>query len=155
MAKKTAIKKPTKISKPKEFTIFNMIPLIVNQKPKWESLTLEQQKAYNPFMINKLLSFNSNYLELVNYVAGLNIQESEKNYKIYCDLIPKQFNTYFPYIKGKKKEFNVELVKLISEYYIVSNREAIDYLELLNKEDVSEILTSKGIDDKQVKILMK
>mgnify|MGYP001612482867 CR=1 FL=1 len=146
------IKKP---SKPKEFTIFNLIPFIVNSKPKWESLTLEQQKTFNPYMINKLLSFNSNYLELINYVAGLNIQDDDKIYKIYCDLIPKQFNTYFPYIKGKSKTFNTELVKLISEYYICSFKEANEYLELLNKEDLNEILVSKGIEDKEIKKLIK
>ena len=112
----------------KKFTIFGLIPFIVNTKPKWEVLTEEQQKTFNSYLINKLLSMNPDYVELVNYVAGLNIQDNDKLYKIYCDLIPKNWKTYFPYIKGKGKSFNTELVTLISEYFTCSNRESSSWI---------------------------
>lgn len=112
----------------KPFTIFDFVKAIVSTKPKWNSFTPEQKKLFQPFLIHRFLSMNPYYIDLVNFVSGLNTQDSEKVYTIYCDLIPRNSRTYFPYVKGKAKEYNENLVEILSNYYACSKKESIEYL---------------------------
>ena len=57
---------------------FDFIKAIIETKPKWETFTFDQQKQFNSFMINRFLSTNKKYLEIVNYVQSLNIKENKK-----------------------------------------------------------------------------
>ena len=91
-------------TKNKSFTIFDFIKAIIDTKPSWESFTPEQQKQFNNFMIHKFLSMNPKYIEVVNYIQGLNIQSNKKLYEVYCFMIPKSKNTYSPYIKSNAKK---------------------------------------------------
>jgi hypothetical protein len=77
---------------------------IIKNKPPASKFKQEDWNTFDIFMIHRLLSMNPNYLELVDYVQGLNIDDKEKVYRIYCDLIPKSNKTYFPYIKSKTKQ---------------------------------------------------
>ena len=55
-------------------TPFDFLKLIHNKKTNWEDLTEEEQKAWNTFIINRALSFTSDYLDIINkiqpYTAG-------------------------------------------------------------------------------------
>ena len=42
-------------------TPFDYLKLVHNKKVKWEDLNEEEQKSWNTFIINRALSFNSNY----------------------------------------------------------------------------------------------
>ena len=49
-------------------TPFDFLKLVHNKQVKWEGLTEDEQKSYNTFIVNKALSFNPNYLDIVNQV---------------------------------------------------------------------------------------
>lgn len=150
------MKSTTKQSKPKLFSIFDFVKAIIDTKPSWDTFTLEQQKEFNGYMMNKTLSMNPKYVEVVNYVQGLNIKESKKLYEVYCWMIPKSKNTYSPYIRSNyKKSINPELSKHVSEYFECSLGEADEYISLLRKEGVEDILIKKGLDEKEIKKLVK
>ena len=59
----------------KSFSIFDFIKAIIDTKPSWESFTPEQQKQFNNYMIHRFLSMNPKYIEIVNYIQGLNVKE--------------------------------------------------------------------------------
>lgn len=145
--------KPKKEPKVKEFSIFDWLKCIIDTKPKWESFTPEQHKLFNNYMVNKFLSMNPNYIEIVNYVQGIPNLTSEKLYKIYSDLIPQNKRTYSPFIKAKSEKMS-DVVEYISKYYNCSLREANDYLELFNSDEIKTILTAQGLDEKQIKKLI-
>lgn len=146
----------TKTSKPKQFSIFDFVKAIIDTKLSWNTFTPEQQKEFNSFMIHKFLSMNPKYIDIVNYVQGLNIKDNEKLYSLYCYLIPKSKNTYSPYIKSTtKKSVNSELLKHISEHFECSLGEAEEYVFILRKEGVEDILIKKGLDEKEIKKLTK
>jgi len=148
------MKSTTKQSKP--FSIFDFLKAIIDIKPSWDTFTLEQQKIFNGYMINKFLSMNSKYIEVVNYVQGFNIKDSEKLYNIYCEVIPQSKNTYSPFIKSNKKSpINPELSKHISNYFECSTSEAEEYITLTDKEFIQDILTKQGIDEKEIKKITK
>ena len=116
----------------KKATIFDHLDNITVNKKEWDKMSDEDQKAFVPYLINRWLSMNMDYIDLVNelqkYSIGL-LNPSEV-YKLYFDILPKK-KTFNKYIKGKKaQKYSDELVKLVSKHYLVSESEAIDYLEI-------------------------
>jgi hypothetical protein len=149
------MKSTTKTSKPKQFTIFDFVKAIIDTKPSWESFTPEQHKVFNNFMIHKFLSMNPKYIEIVNYIQGLNIQSNKKLYELYCWMIPQSKNTYSPYIKSNSKKPSPEAAQYVSEYFECSLTEAEEYISFTDKKWLENILTVKGIDEDQIKKLVK
>jgi hypothetical protein len=148
---KSTIKQP----KPKSFTIFDFIKAIIDTKPEWKSFTPEQQKTFNNYLVHKFLSMNPKYIEIVNYIQGLNIDSSQKLYEVYCFMIPKSKNTYSPYIKSTNKTSTPETSKLVAEYFECSLTEAEEYISLTDSKWLENILVAKGVDEKQVNKLLK
>lgn len=142
-------------TKPKSFTIFDFIKAIIDTKPNWESFTPEQQKQFNNFMIHKFLSMNPKYIEIVNYIQGLNFQSSKKLYEVYCFMIPKSKNTYSPYIKSNTKTASTEVLTHVAEYFKCSTTEASEYINLTDEKWLENILVTKGVDEKEIKKLLK
>lgn len=144
------MKNTIKQSKPKQFTIFDWLKAIIDTKPNWDTFTPEQQKLFNGFMINKFLSMNPKYIEIVNYVQGLFVKDSKKIYEIYCWMIPQSKNTYSPYIKSNKTKISVEVIPYISRYFECSSYESAEYLQLTDKDWITDILTQQGVDEKTI-----
>lgn len=139
----------------KQFNIFDFIKAIIDTKPEWNSFTPDQQKQFNNYMINKFLSMNPKYIEIVNYVQGLNIKESRRLYEVYRFMIPQSKNTYSPYIKSTAKKSLPELLKHIAEHFECSTKEAEEYIQLMDSSWTKDILVNRGIDEKEIKKLVK
>ena len=139
----------------KQFNIFDFIKAIIDTKPEWNSFTPDQQKQFNNYMINKFLSMNPKYIEIVNYVQGLNIKESKRLYEVYRFMIPQSKNTYSPYIKSTAKKSLPELLKHIAEHFECSTKEAEEYIQLMDSSWTKDILANRGIDEKEIKKLVK
>jgi hypothetical protein len=98
---------------------------------------------------------NPKYIEIVNYVQGLNLSESKKLYEVYCFMIPQSKNTYSAYIKSNTKKASPEVAQHVAEYFECSVNEADEYISLTDKKWLENILTTKGIDEKEIKKLIK
>ena len=147
--------KSTTTSK-KAFSIFDFLKAIIDTKVSWETFDQEQKKVWNSYMIARFLSMNPKYLETVNYIQGLNIQDSKKLYEVYCFMIPQSKNTYSAYIKSNsKKTSSPEVIQHVSEYFKCSTSEASEYIQLTDEKWLENILITKGVDEKQVKKLIK
>jgi hypothetical protein len=133
---------------------FDVLNYITYEKIPWASLTQEEIDSINPYLIHKYLSMCPDYLELVNYVQGLSLQDKEKTYKIYLSLIPKK-KVWLKYIKSTTKGNSKELLSYVSRYYECSQREAKDYIKILGNTELEVILSSMGIDEKEIKKLLK
>jgi hypothetical protein len=139
----------------KQFNIFDFIKAIIDTKPNWNTFTPEQQKLFNGYMVNKFLSMNPKYIEIVNYVQGLNIKDSKKMYEVYCWMIPQSKNTYSPYIKSTNKKASPEVLKYVAEHFECSTAEVEEYIQLTDKAWLENILVAKGVDEKEIKKLVK
>ena len=62
---------------------------------------------------------------------------------------------FLKYIKTKTKQNVKELLEPMVKYFECSFVEANEYVNLLNKEDIKEILIKLGINDKEIKKLIK
>ncbi len=138
----------------KKFTIFDWLDEITLKKRDWSEFNEEEKNEFNPYLINRFLSMNKDYIELVNYIQNIPYTEKEKYYKIYKELIPKR-KVWLKYIKSQVKDPNSELTGIISKHYEFSKREARMYLEYLRKDEIQDILEKRGIDEKQIKKLLK
>ena len=138
-------------------TIFDWINQILVKKTHWNEFTEDEQKKFSPFIINRWLSMDKDFLEIVNYFQKYSIGtlEPREVYRWYCDILPKgkRFNKY---IKGKKdKKYDKELLDIIIKHFECSNIQARENLELINKNDLIQILQMYGTDKKTIKRLCK
>lgn len=134
--------------------VFDWTKEIMTTKKPWSSFTNEDHNVFNVFMCHKILSMTPDYIHIVNYVQKIPYTEKEKIYRIYCDMIPKKF-IFSKYIKSSKKNINNDVAEKIAQYYECSLGEAEEYIPLLRKEGVIDILNKLGIDEKEQKKLIK
>ena len=138
-------------------TIFDWINQILVKKTHWNEFTEDEQKKFSPFIINRWLSMDKEFLEIVNYFQKYSIGtlEPREVYKWYCDMLPrgKRFNKY---IKGKKdKKYNTELIDIMVTHFECSKLQVKDYLDLIAKDELMEILKKYGMNEKTIKRLLK
>ena len=138
-------------------TIFDWINQMLVTKKHWDEFTEDEQKKFSPFIINRWLSMDKDFIEIVNVFQKYSIGtlESREVYKWYCDVLPKgkRFNKY---IKGKKdKKHDKFLIEIICKHYEISKIQANEYLELIDKKELKYILEMYGTDKKQVKKVCK
>ena len=138
-------------------TIFDWINQILVKKTHWNEFTEDEQKKFSPFIINRWLSMDKDFLEIVNYFQKYSIGtlEPREVYKWYCDMLPKgkRFNKY---IKGKKdKKYNTELLNIMVMHFECSKLQVKDYLDLIAKNELIEILEKYGMNEKTIKRLLK
>ena len=138
-------------------TIFDWINQILVKKTHWNEFTEDEQKKFSPFIINRWLSMDKDFLEIVNYFQKYSIGtlEPREVYKWYCDMLPKgkRFNKY---IKGKKdKKYNTELIDIMVTHFECSKLQVKDYLDLIAKDELMEILEKYGMNEKTIKRLLK
>lgn len=135
-------------------TIFDWLKEVTYKKSKWESFDEIQKNTFSTYMIHRYLSMNQYYVELVNQAQLFPHSEKEKIYKFYCEFLPKK-QLWLKYIKNNKTKISENIIKKISEFYLCSQREATDYLDILDQEDIGDILQKLGIDEKEKKKLLK
>ena len=138
-------------------TIFDWINQILVKKTHWDEFTEDEQKRFSPFIINRWLSMDKDFLEIVNFFQKYSIGalEPREVYKWYCDMLPKgkRFNKY---IKGKKdKKYNTELIDIMVTHFECSKSQVKDYLDLIAKNELIEILEKYGMNEKTIKRLLK
>ena len=138
-------------------TIFDWINQILVKKTHWNEFTDDDQKKFSPFIINRWLSMDKDFLEIVNFFQKYSIGtlEPREVYKWYCDMLPKgkRFNKY---IKGKKdKKYNTELIDIMVMHFECSKLQVKDYLDLIHKDELIEILEKYGMNEKTIKRLLK
>ena len=138
-------------------TIIDWMNQLLVHKKHWNDFTEDEQKKFSPFIINRWLSMDKEFIEIVNYFQkyAIGTLEPREVYKWYCDILPKgkRFNKY---IKGKReKKYDKELVNIITNHFECSKLQVQEYLELIDREELKSILEMYGLDKKTMKRLCK
>ncbi len=128
-------------------TIVEWINQILVYKTPWENFDESEHKTFSPFIVNRWLSMDNDFLEIVNFFQkySIGLLQPKDTYKWYCDVLPKgkRFNKY---IKGKKsKKYDKELINIVSNHFEVAKRESKTYIDLLSKEEIKEIYKMYGV----------
>jgi hypothetical protein len=138
--------------------LFDHINAITSeQDPKYfDKLTEEDLKSWSNFMINRFLSMKPDWVELVATLLPLTqTLQPKEMYKLYISLIPKGKH-YLKYIKGKGEDkYEDFLIELMKKDYLCSERQALDYIEVLyasreGREHMKYVCEKYGVDKKQI-----
>ena len=135
-------------------TIFDWLKQITLDKKPWSSFTEDQQESFNSYMVHRFVSMYEGYTEVANYGQRIPYPEKEKTYKYYCSMLPKK-NVFLKYVKSSRKRPNETVLQRIATYYTISLGEAEDYVHILKKEGIEHILEKSGVDEKEIKKLLK
>lgn len=139
--------------KEKVFSPFDWLKEITVTKSDWSSFTKKQQEGFNAFIINKALSFNPQYIPIVE-IAMHYPMPNDKLYDFYKDVIPQK-QIWNKWVKSNVS-WDDEEIQLLATYFECSTREIKDnysLLESLNKDIIlSEV---KGFEGKLKKAKKK
>lgn len=135
-------------------TIFDWFKQVTYIKDPWSSFSEEDQAAFNPYMVHRLVSMYEPYIELANYLQQFWQLKPDQIYLIYCNYLPEN-KVFAKYIKSTKSKVNNELLEVLATHFQVSTREIKEYLHILDENQIKDILSSRGINDDELKKLLK
>lgn len=151
---------PRKAGEKKKGLFDHLNAIYLNQSVDYfDKLSLEDKKSYSTYMINRLISMNHNFVEVVNelqqYYGSIGPRES---YLFYSQLLPKG-KQWTPYIKGKESAYEDWLVRLVCDHYEIGSAEAEGYLALflsteIGRNRLRELLEMYGTPLKLVRKIL-
>ena len=141
-------------------SIFDHLSGLTDKKVSWEHLTDADRKSFTVYIVNRWLSMNMDFIEIVNEFQKYTIGQISpaETYKLYFDVLPKQ-KQFNKYIKGQKADkYNSDFVELLSKHFLISEKQATEYLDMsqeLSLNTLKEIVKKYGKTDKEVDKLFK
>ena len=132
--------------------LFSWIDELFAGKRDWDSFSDADKKKFSPFIINRWLSMDKDFLPFVNYFQKYTIEVMPHKavYQFYCSLLPKK-KTYLKYMSGKKERTNESVVPFIMKYFEISKYQAAEYYDLMSKEELILLVKKFGKSDKEIK----
>lgn len=119
-------------------TLFDVLKDITRKRTPWEQTDEEFKKAYSQFMINRFASSCELYIQPLAEISKYAI--SDKTHHAYVTSFFHIGGPSFNYNSYKKSKDEFEYaVPFICRYFEIGKREANQYLELLNKEQIESI----------------
>ena len=142
------------MKKDKINNIFDWLNHISYLKTEVDQFSDQDWDKFNSYMVHRFVSMYGPYSALVNELQLLNPLDKKAVYLCYKNILPKK-KMFFKYIKSKIKQPHKDLIIALTNYFMFSEREAKETLKFLDKEYVIEILQRLGIEDKEIKNLIK
>ena len=97
---------------------------------------------------------NRQKIDLVNYVQTIPYDNKQQLYQIYREMIPKA-KTFLKYIKTKNQKKPATLIEYVSKHFECSLGEAEEYIDILREVGTRRVLYDMGLEDKEIKKLLK
>ena len=135
-------------------TVWKWLDEIVYFKTPVEDISEESWDNWNSYTVNRSISMNQNFIELVNFVQTVPYDQKKQIYSIYKEMIPKR-KMFFKWTKSTTKKKPTTLVEYVAKYFECGLGEAEEYIDILREHGVQRILHGMGLDDKEIKKLSK
>ncbi len=135
-------------------TIFDWLNQITYEKKNWKEFTEDQQSSFNPYMVHRFLSMYEGYIDITNVVQKFPYTEKETIYNTYKSMLPKK-KMFLKYIKSTRKKTPDAILVHIANHFTCGLGEAEEFTYILRKEGVESILFQSGIEEKEIKKLIK
>ena len=150
-------KRSGKKSLVKKKSLFDHINQITaTQNPNyWDEISDEDKKSWSNYMVNRFLSMNSDWMELVNELQKYNLQPKEL-YKLYTNILPKG-KRWLRYMKGKNDmDYPEWLINIVRNNDELSRKEAIQNIDMLmltegGMMELGELGRKWGIEERKIK----
>lgn len=123
----------------------------------YDNLSDGDKKSFSSFMIQRFLSMNKNWIELVNFINKYVFTLKDRHYyKLMCLLIPNQDRTFYKYIKNEnKKDYNDKVIDSLIDFYKIPKRQAKEYYDIMDNEQLYNLVSKYGYQEKDLKKIKK
>ncbi len=157
MAKKKAAKVTDEPKAPKAKGLFDHINEIrMGKNPKYfETLTDADRKTWSNYMICRFLSMQPEIVEAVNDLQYYQDKLSPEHFYRLCIEIVPRGRAYFPYIKNQAEKHNKELLGLLCTHFQESERNVLEYLGIIPRDDIRKIVALYGYGEKDAEKLLE
>ena len=135
-------------------TVFNWLNEITVKKSPPTQFEKEDWDGWNSYMVHRFLSMNKSYIDIVNLAQKFHPTDKKGLYNFYKEILPKK-KVWNKYIKNQNKKDTKDITKIVANYLEVGFDEACSYIPILGKLEVKDILQSVGLEDKEIKKLIK
>lgn len=140
--------------------LFDHIKGVTKEKKKWNTLTVEDQKTWNNFILSRWFSMEMELTEAINdfqkYSNG--ILSSKDYYNLLLDALPKS-SFFLKYVKKKAKvDIEQKLFDIFTTHFQVGKQlvyEYIDDLNRINPNELVSILESYGVKKEEIEQFKK
>ena len=140
--------------KDKTKNIFDWLQHITLYKTSSSEFTDNDWENFNSYMVHRFISMSPYYVEIADYAQSMLPTMKKEIYNFYREMIPKR-KIWLQYIKTKNKQINKELIKKIAEYYEIGTSDAHSYINIITDKEMFIILGEMGLDNKEIKKLLK
>lgn len=156
--KSTTVKRPRKLSDgPKAKKLFDHVKAIrqVQDPDYYNTLSEEDRKSFNHFMILRALSMDADMVETVAQLYQIFDKiPSPQFYQLLIAIVPKSMK-FYPWIKSKKLKHNKLLLEYVAKRFQIAKYQANEYVNLLlrteeGQNELVAICKSFGLEDKEV-----
>ena len=144
----------SKKEKNKIRNIFDWLQHITLYKTPVSEFTDNDCENFNSYMVHRFISMSPYYVEVADYAQSMLPTMKKEIYNFYKEMIPKR-KVWLQYIKSKTKTVNKNLIEDIAKYYEIGAADALSYIAVMTKEEISIILSEMGKDNKEIKKLLK
>jgi|TARA_R110002012_G_scaffold100473_3_gene239121 hypothetical protein len=134
--------------------LWDWLDEITVKKTPASQFSSEDWDSWNSYMVHRFMSMGKNNIEISNMAQRFLPTDKIGIYNFYCNMIPRK-KVWNKYIKSGVKGKNKELVEVIANYFEVGSHEADDYIDVIGKDEVKNILKSIGIEKKEITKLFK
>lgn len=139
----------------KERTIFDNINDVFYTKTPWDEYTESDKKKFSPFMMNRWISMNLDYIDIINYLQPytVGILQNREVYKLFQDLFPK-IKFFTKYIKADKEtdeKIPTALINELCDEFNWNKQEAIENLKFLSDAVLIDHFKQKGYSAADIK----
>jgi hypothetical protein len=151
------MKTKTKESKPKVKSLFDHVNEIrVGKNPNYFSTLSEaDQKTWSNYMVCRVLSMQPDLVDVINDLQYYQDKLTpEQFYKVCIAATPKG-KGYFPYIKNSSEKHNKSLLKLLSVHFQDSERNIVEYLQMISRDEVRGIVRKYGYTEDQIEEMLE
>lgn len=165
MKPKTSRKKSNSSSVPegpKRKSLFDHVKHIrqVQDPEYYNTLSEDDRKSFNHFMILRALSMDEDILETMAQLYQIFDKiPSPQFYRLLIELVPKS-NRFYPWVKTKRLKHNKDLLNYVAKRFQVAKYQANDYVNLLlrtenGQSELVNICKAFGLEDKEVEDLFE
>lgn len=151
------MKSKSKESKPKVKSLFDHVNEIRIGKNHayFSTLSEEDKKTWSNYMVCRVLSMQSDIVDVVNDLQYYQDKlQPEHFYRLCASATPKG-KGYFPYIKNSSEKHNKQLLTLMCAHFKDSQRNVVEYMRLISREDIRSILRKYGYNEDQIEEMME
>jgi len=146
------MKSKTKESKPKVKSLFDHVNEIrIGKNPKYFSTLSEaDQKTWSNYMVCRVLSMQADIVDVINDIQYYQDRLTPEQFYKLCIAVTPKGKGYFPYIKNTSEKYNKSLLALLCAHFKDSERNVVEYIHMLPRDDVRSIIRKYGYSKEQV-----